>query len=189
MLNTQSNTQQGAKPFNSGEDLTGKEGYLATLVDGGSIAELLLPLTIATLSLFVIDEGGAEDKDSAVIPLQTGMEIRIKAKGAGSAGAVLVHADPSTAADKGKVRTVPATEGAYFSPGVAQEDFVDGQLVLVRALPRLHFVGSAFSGATPVATATTASSPFGFATQAQGDAVVASVRELRAWAVANGFKS
>ena len=189
MLNIQSNTQQGAVSFNSGEDLTGKEGYLATLVDGGSIAELLLPTAVGQLSLYVIDEGGAEDKESTVIPLVTGEDRRFMAKGTGSAGAVLVHADPSTPADKGKVRTVPATEGVYFSPGVAEEDFLDGQLIRTRVLPRLVFVGSAFSGATPANTATTQTSPWGFSTQAQGDAVVATVRELRAWALANGFKS
>jgi hypothetical protein len=186
---TQSNTVQGSRKFNSGESLVGKEGYLVALVDGGSIAELLLPLSVLTLCLFLVDMGVAEDENSDAQPLVTGDERRIKAKGGGSAGDVLVLADPSTPADKGKVRTVPATEGAYFSPGVAQEDFVDGQLVLARVLPRLHFVGAAFSGATPVATATTLTTPYGFATQAQGDAVVATVRELRAWAVANGFKS
>jgi hypothetical protein len=186
---TQSNIVQGSRKFNSGESLVDKEGYLVTLVDGGSRAELLLPTSVLLLCLFLVDMGGGEDENTDAQPLVTGDERRIKAKGAGSAGAVLVLADPSTPADKGKVRTVPATEGAYFSPGVAQEDFVDGQLVLTRVLPRMHFVGSAFTGATPAATATTQTTPWGFSTQAQGDALVATVRELRAWAVANGLKS
>lgn len=188
MLNTQSNTQQGAKPFNSGEALTGKEGYLAVLVDGGSIADLLLPTAVSQLALFIIDEGGAEDADSAVIPLVTGEERRVKANGTGSAGAILVLEDPGTPANKGKVRTIPATEGVYFSPGIAQEDFVDEQLVNMRVLPRLVFVGTAFTAATPAATAATSSTPFGY-TEAQANAILTNVRELRAWAVANGFKA
>jgi hypothetical protein len=190
MLNTQSNTQQGPRPFNSGEALTGKEGYLAVLVDGDSIPELLLPTTVSELALFIIDEGGALDKDSAAIPLVAGEERRIKANGSGSAGAILVleapGADPFP--NKGKVRTIPATEGVYFSPGIAQEDFVDEQLVNVRVLPRLVHVGTAFSSATPAATAATNSTPYGYS-QAQADAILVNLRELRAWAVANGFKA
>jgi len=188
MLNTQSNTQQGPRPFNSGESLAGKEGHLATLVDGGSIAELLLPLTVTELALFIIDEGGALDKDSAVIPLVAGDERRIKANGTGSAGAILVLEDPATPANKGKVRTIPATEGFYFSPGIAQEDFVDEQLVNVRVLPRLVHVGTAFTVAAPAATAATSTTPFGY-TEAQANAILTNLIELRAWAVANGFKA
>jgi hypothetical protein len=56
-----------------------------------------------------------------------------------------------------------------------------------------------FYGATPIAqrsgasqaavttTAATSTSPFGYATAAQADAVVTLVNELRAWAVAQGF--
>jgi hypothetical protein len=188
MLNTQSNTQQGPKPFNSGEALTGKEGYLAVMVDGGSIPELLLPTGIADLALFIIDEGGALDADSTAIPLVAGEQRRIKANGTGSAGAILVLEDPATPANKGKVRTVPATEGVYFSPGVAEEDFVDEQLVLVRVLPRLVHVGTAFTVATPAATAATSTTPFGY-TEAQANAILTNLRELRAWAIANGFKA
>ena len=38
----------------------------------------------------------------------------------------------TTAADKGKVRKVPATSGTYRLIGIAEEAFVDGQLVRVR---------------------------------------------------------
>lgn len=41
--------------------------------------------------------------------------------------------------------------------------------------------------AAVVTTATTQTTPYGFATQAQGDAIVTLVNELRAWAVAQGF--
>jgi len=144
MHSTQTDTKQGgSRKYNSGEALTGKEGYLVNIVDGGSIPELLLPTAVTQLSLFVVTDGNALDEDSDVIPVVPGDEIRIKAKGTGSAGAVLVHADPGTAADKGKVRTIPATAGLYFSPGVAGEDFADAQLVKVNPCPRIVNVPSA----------------------------------------------
>lgn len=185
---TQSNTVQGSRKFNSGESLVGKEGFLVALVDAGSIAELVLPTTASQLALFLVDMGVAEDENSDAQPLVTGDERRMIAKGAGSAGDILALADPSTPADKGKVRAAPATQGIYFSPGVAQEDFADGQHVLVRVLPRLHIVGSAFTGATPAATAATNVSPYGY-TQAQADAILATVREARAFLTAVGWKS
>jgi hypothetical protein len=86
------------------------------------------------------------------------------------------------------VITFPATEGVYFSPGIAEEDFADEQLVLIRPMPRLVHVGAAFTGAAPAATAATNSTPYGYS-QAQADAILATVRELRAWAIANGFKA
>ena len=43
-----------------------------------------------------------------------------------------IHADPSTAADAGKVRAVPATAGTYRGIAIAEEKGVDGQLVLCR---------------------------------------------------------
>ena len=57
---------------------------------------------------------------------------RLVAKGAGNPGDLLVLADGvTTAADKGKVRK-PTTTGTYRLVGVAEEAFVDGQLVRMR---------------------------------------------------------
>lgn len=42
-------------------------------------------------------------------------------------------------------------------------------------------------GAAIVTTATTQTTPYGFATQAQGDAIVARLNEIRAALVANGI--
>ena len=152
-MSKQSNVQDGPKLMNSGEALTGKEGYLVKVVDGGSIPELKLPEAVTDVCLFVVDEGGALDTDSKVIPLETGKEYRVKANGTGSAGAVVVL-EAISGENIGKVRTVPATGGYYFSPGVAEEDWVDEQDLKIRALPRIVFVPTAFTGATPAATAT-----------------------------------
>ena len=124
-----------------------------------------------------------------MIPLVYGEQRRLVAKGTITAGDVVVLADPGTAADKGKVRTLPATEGRYFRAGIAEEDAVDGQYLKVRINPGVEMVGDAFTAAIPVDTATTNSSPYGFATQAQGDALVDAVREMYTWFDANGLKA
>lgn len=190
MNSLQTNTKPGfgSRPYNSGEALTDMEGRLVKVVDGGSIPELLLPTAVSDVCLFAVSDGGALDTPSDVIPLVPGQEIRLRLNGTVSAGAVLVL-EAISGANIGKVRTVPATEGVYFSPGSAAEDGADEQMVLVNPLPRLVFVGTAFTAAAPAATATTQTTPYGFATQAQGDAVVTNVIELRAWAVAQGFKA
>ena len=59
--------------------------------------------------------------------------VRIVAKGTGNPGDLLVLADGATvAADKGKVRKVPATAGTYRLVAIAEEAFADGQLVKAR---------------------------------------------------------
>ena len=47
-------------------------------------------------------------------------------------GSPTVLADVGTAADKGKVRTLPAVAGTYRGLAVAEEKGVDGQYVLCR---------------------------------------------------------
>ena len=47
----------------------------------------------------------------------------------------MVLADVATAADKGKVRVLPAAAGTYRGLGIAEQVGVDGQLVLVRPAP------------------------------------------------------
>jgi len=155
MDNTQSNTQPGPIVVNSGEDLSASNGYLVKLTD----AEALLPTTTSDLALYVVQDGGEEDADSTVAPLTPHRQVRIKAKGTGSAGNPLVLADPGTAADKGKVRAVPATAGTYLSPGIAEEDFVDGQLVKIRPMPRIINVESADSLTALTFTAGAATGP------------------------------
>lgn len=153
MSPTQSNTQPGfdARSYNSGQNLDAMEGRLAKIVDGGSIPEALLPTAVTDVCQFVIDDGGAEDTPSGLLPLTPGYERRALAKGTGSAGDVLVLA-AIAGADIGKVRAQPATPGAYFSPGTAGEDFVDGQLVRFNPLPRIVVVPAVI--AAPATTTT-----------------------------------
>jgi len=187
MPETQSNTKSGPIILPAGETLTDLEGRLVKLVDAGSFCEVKLPEAVSDLALFVLDQGAADEGNVEIIPLEPGRNIRVRANGTGSAGNPVVL-EAISGANIGKVRAVPATEGVYFSPGIAEEDFVDEQLVKIRPMPRLIYVGTAFSSATPAATAATNTTPYGF-TQAQADALLANVRDMRAFMVAQGWKA
>jgi hypothetical protein len=187
---SQTNTHPDSRVLNSAVALTGLEGRLVKLADQGSNAEVNLPGAVTDLALLIVTEGGALDEPSEVISLTSEGNRRVRLNGTVSAGVPVVLCDPtaSSGANAGKVETLPATEGAYFSPGIAEEDGVDEQLVLIRPFPRLIHVGAAFTVATPAATAATSSTPFGYS-EAQANAILTNVRELRAWAVAQGFKA
>lgn len=184
-MSVQTNIKNGPILVNSGEALTDKEGYLVKAADAGSVLEVLLPEAVTDICLYVVDEGAAHDSDSKVIPLVAGEQIRVKANGTGSAGAVVVL-EAISGANIGKVRTIPATAGYYFSPGIAEEDWADEQNVKIRVLPRIVYVPTAFTVATPADTAATNSSPYGYA-QDQADALVDNVREIRAALIAQGL--
>lgn len=130
-MNTQSNTQSGPITMDSAADLTGKEGRFVKLGSTG-LAEVA---AIADRTPFVVDEVISATK-AAVIPFTAERNVRVKAKGTGSKGDVLVLADPTTAADKGKLRAIPTANGTYHTVAIAEENFVDGQLVLVRKIDR-----------------------------------------------------
>lgn len=136
----QNNTRRGMLPFIGVASLVGLEGYLVELVNASGVAKVQVPDAIGDTAFFIVEKGAAAGAYSDVIPLETGTNQRAVAKGTGNPGAVLVLADPSTAADKGKLRTLPATAGTYFSPGFAEEAFVDGQTVRFRAFPRFIVV-------------------------------------------------
>lgn len=166
--------------------LTDLEGRLTKMTGDG----FKLPETVKDIALFNVLAGAADEGVITVAQLSPNTNMRVRAQGAGSKGDVLVLSDPtaSSGVNAGKVEAIGSTEGAYFSPGVADEDFVDEQLVKIRPHPRLVHVGSAFTVATPAATAATSTTPFGFS-EAQANAILTNVRELRAWAVAQGFKA
>ena len=128
----QSDIRSGAFAAVADGDLTGKEGYLAVMGQKSNTPVLALPAAIDDLSAYVILEGAADTKAIAVEPLAAGRQVRIKLKGTCDAGDVLVNADPSTPADAGKVRALPADAGTYRGIGIAEEKGADGQLLLVR---------------------------------------------------------
>jgi hypothetical protein len=180
----------GPRKINAGADLTGLEGRLVKIADAGSVPEVVVPAAVTDICPFILVREAVHDANCDVLAIAGEKEVRVRANGTGSAGATLVLCDPtaSSGVNAGKVETLPATQGAYFSVGIALEDFVDEQLVRVRPLPRLVHVGTAFTVAAPAATAATSSTPFGYS-EAQANAILTNVIELRAWAVAQGFKA
>lgn len=143
------------------------------------------PTAVSDLAAFLVLE---RDTDTAtVFPLTSGDEnCRIRLNGTCSKGDVLVLA---SGGDLGKVTKLAAQTGKIFSVGIAEEDGVDEQLVLVRPFPRfLTGEGGAiaFTGAAPAATAPTNSTPYGFA-QTQAAALLANVTEMRAALIAHGI--
>ena len=67
-----------------------------------------------------------------LLPLNAAQNVRVLLKGTCNPGDTLVLADVGTAADKGKVRTLPGSAGTYRGLLIAEEAGVDGQLVLAR---------------------------------------------------------
>ncbi|MCF7788623.1 MAG: hypothetical protein K9N47_21045 [Prosthecobacter sp.] len=190
-MTTQTDTHPGGpRKINAGADLTGLEGRLVKIADGGSIPEVVVPAAVTDICPFILVREAVEDSNCDVLAIAGEKEVRIRANGTGSAGNALVLCDPaaSSGVNAGKVEALGTTEGAYYSPGVALEDFVDEQLVRIRPHPRMINVGSTFSAATPAATAATNSTPYGFS-QAQADAILANVRDMRAFMVAQGWKA
>lgn len=155
---TQGDTKAGDINVIAKDNLTGLEGYLVKLTSVGDATQAALPNSQRDLALFVIGSGDAAGNNVA-IEAPSNTNFRVKAKGAGNAGDVLVLADPSTAADAGRVIALPVTPGVYFSPGIAEEDFAEGQLVLARPLPRLVSVASADALSALTFTAAGATGP------------------------------
>lgn len=145
MSASQSNTRKSVFPINAGEDLTGMEGRLVKLVDGGSIPEVVLPTAIGDNCLYVVWDEATLDTICAVQPLDSDQTVRIRLNGTCSAGDVLVL-EVISGANIGKVRTNPGGLVNVYSPGIAEEDGVDEQLVRVRPWPRLISGTGAFQG-------------------------------------------
>jgi hypothetical protein len=178
---TQSNTLTGLLVLAALTANCATEGHVAVLGSTG----LKDPTAISDLAAYLVLERGTAD--ATVFPLTTGGEnCRIRLNGTCSKGDVLVLAAGD---DLGKVTALAAQTGKVFSVGIAEEDGVDEQLVLVRPMPR-YLTGEgaaiAFTGATPADTAATSTTPFGFA-EAQANALLANVREMRAALIAHGI--
>ena len=136
MSNTQSNTRTGLVPFPVSVDLTAKEGFLAKIVSDGGVGKAALPTAVSDEALYIIEKGQIVGEAADLTPLNPNANQRVYAVGTGSAGSAIVLSDPATPANAGKVEELPVAAGTYFSPGVAEEDFVDGQLVRFRPFPR-----------------------------------------------------
>lgn len=135
-MSSQSNTQSGAIVLASGEDLSAKAGYLAEIRNASGEAKAYLPDAITDLAFYVVTDGGSASGDNVTLqPLEPSRNHRVVLKSTCVPGDQLVLADPSTAADKGKLRKIPVTAGSYRVLAIAEESGADGQLVRVRPVP------------------------------------------------------
>ncbi len=132
---TQSNSREGIVPFLANENLTDKEGYLVKLVDAAGRAKVGLAAADSDQVQFVLVNGAASGSPVDCQPLCANRSVRCVASGA-IAGGVAVAVK-----NGGKVQTITGLgAGTYFIVGYAEEDAVDGQLVLVRPMPRPYTV-------------------------------------------------
>jgi len=129
---SQSNTRVGDFSVVAGADLTGMQDRLVVLGNNAGVPVVNLPAANADPAVYLLLEAGAAGVAVAVRPLDGSRNARVVLKGACNPGDLLVLADVATAADKGKVRVLPATAGTYRVLGIAEQVGVDGQLVLVR---------------------------------------------------------
>src|SRR5688572_689482 len=105
---TQTDTKIGDKLFVAGEDLTGKEGYLVKLGDGGTKSNVVLPTAQDDFTPLLVVRGAENGGVASCRPFNSERNCRVVAKGVGAGGVRLVAADPAVAADKGKLRALPA---------------------------------------------------------------------------------
>lgn len=127
---SQSNTKVGDIRIKTGGDLTGKNGYLAKMMDAFGPAVDLVKFA-GERPLYVIIEGAAPAKLASVRPLEPGRNVRLVLSGGCNPGDKLVTV-VDAGADNGKVKALPVAAGTYFGVAIAEETGVDGQLVLAR---------------------------------------------------------
>ena len=129
---SQSNTRVGDIRVLAGEDLTGMAGRLVKMTHDTGVPEVKLPAANTDYAVYVMIEGGVDAALVSVRPVEAGRNVRVALKGTCNPGDLLVLADVATAADKGKVRALPAVAGTYRGVAIAEQVGVDGQLVLAR---------------------------------------------------------
>jgi hypothetical protein len=133
---SQSNTHEGDILITANEDLSTYADVLVALYNSGGQLVVTRPAANNDHAVYVLLYGAPLGAKATVRPLNPNRTVRIAAKGTGNPGDLLVLADGvTTAADKGKVRSVvglTAGSGTYRVVGVAEEAFVDGQLVRTR---------------------------------------------------------
>ena len=140
----QSNTKP-VGPFSvlSGEDLTGKRSRLVVLTHDSGVPEVLLPTANTALALFLLNDEVPDATHVEVEPLVPGKTYRTAVKDACNPGDQVVLADVGTAADKGKLRKLPAAAGLYVRLGVVERAVGAGALGEWRFAPSLVHVKSA----------------------------------------------
>lgn len=187
-MNEQSNTQFGPFQILAGESLVGKEGYLVKIANDSGTAKAYLPDAVTDLALFVVLEGAAAAAYVTLQPLAHAQQARAELESTVAIGARLRLYTPDGTND-GKVATIGASAGVYFSPGIALETGADGQLVLFQPDPQMVIVPGA-TIADPAGCAAMTATLTGVdtgtdMTAAQAATIVADLGALKAAADAN----
>lgn len=129
---SQSNTHEGDLLITANEDLSAFADVLVAPYNSSGNLVVTRPAANNDYALYVLVYGAPSGGKATVRPLNPNRTVRVVAKGNGNPGDLLALADGvTTAADKGKVRK-PTASGTYRIVGVAEEAFVDGQLVKMR---------------------------------------------------------
>lgn len=157
-----SERKEGLIALPAAEDLSAKAGYLAVIVNDSGTPKAALPSDNGDLPVYVIRNGAEAGSLADLEPLHSNVQIQVKAKGTGNAGDLLILADTTTAADKGKVRAITGND-PWLLLGVAEETFVDGQMVKMRPILTIgtltKLVAASLYTANSILAATTANTP------------------------------
>jgi hypothetical protein len=133
---SQSNTHEGDILVTANEDLSSYADVLVAPYNSSGQLVVTRPAANNDEAVYVLVYGAPSGGKATARPLDPSRTVRVVAKGTGNPGDLLVLADGvTTAADKGKVRSkagLTAGSGTYRLVGVAEEAFVDGQLVKMR---------------------------------------------------------
>jgi len=118
------------------EDLSQLADVLVAPYNNGGELVVTRPAANNDPAVYLLIYGATTGLPATVRPMSPNRSVRIVAKGTGNPGDLLVLADGvSVAADKGKVRSkasLTAGSGTYRLVAIAEEAFVDGQLVKSR---------------------------------------------------------
>jgi hypothetical protein len=133
---SQSNTKEGDLLIAANEDLSLLADVLVAPYNNAGALVVTRPVANNDPAIYLLVYGAAVGSPATVRPMTPNRSVRIVAKGTGNPGDLLVLADGvSVPADKGKVRsksTLTAGSGTYRLVAIAEEAFVDGQLVKAR---------------------------------------------------------
>jgi hypothetical protein len=133
---SQSNTHEGDILVTANQDLSTHADVLVAPYNSAGQLVVTLPAGNNDYALYVLISGATSGNKATVRPLDPIRTVRVIAKGTGNPGDLLVLADGvTTPADAGKVRSkasLTTGSGTYRIVGVAEEAFVDTQLVRLR---------------------------------------------------------
>ena len=132
---SQTNVKSGPIVAACGEDLTSAADLLVVLSHDTGTPQMLLPTAQDDLVPYLVLEGKGEGENGYFMPVHPDQNIRVPIVGTCNPGDTLVLADPAVDGQPGKVTVLPEDAGDYRGVGIAEEQGVDAQLLLLRPLP------------------------------------------------------